>query len=864
MTPIRRWAVTVLALSAVGQALPPANCIAETTLSDGTAKYFRELRKRGLFRLAENYCLERLSRGNLTPAQRVDLTIELSRALADHATVVADPEQTELWDRSRFALNEFLKREPDNPRLLLVEAQAAILPATIGHARRQQAELQPLDGPAAQTAVKSLNDAVERLRALERRIAERLRKSSPRAAGDGELHNFEVRSLGANVRYRLASALIDLAYLSPAESPERAALLLEAQKIAKSVPEAGEDAELVWMGRLAFIECSRLLGDPGRTLKELDVLDRQSPPPDVADRLMAERIRTLMAQKKFAEAAALLDEVERHRGSVPSELPLLGIELPIARWQAQKPAPDAPLPASLLKTLEERLARLKGEGADTVSRAEFLVQQLRDVDQFGPELASVAEKAQSAFSAGRAKEAINLYGEAAALAHSRGRSELAFHFGFTRASIEIKSRNWSDAAADLCELVEQFSGNPKAPEAHLLAAFALGRAYDEKPTPARREEYTRVLDEHRIRYAGSPTFPEATWMLARLNERRGKIAAALELFKSIPRDHKRGPTAQVAVAQCYETILERLREIHEPVDVWQEEAVTALREMLSRSSKPAEWSTENAEIAMRLARILLHEKPAQFAAADKLLVQAGAALGPAKEPAAEATSPDAASPVAATRALVRQLQVISLAGQGRFADARELLRQLSTTSPAELLRILDGIAPLQSGESEDPFHDLGELQLEAALRLGEHRGELAPAEQRRLDECLARAYVAVGQKRRGIEIYEDLLKQAPRDKPLLTAYAELLTRCGNTDCLKKAVTTWRKLEGLCQEAGPEWFAMRYQVCSALFALNETGEACKLVKVTRLVYPDIEDRALQKKFAELEAKCENGKRASAKK
>jgi hypothetical protein len=213
---------------------------------------------------------------------------------------------------------------------------------------------------------------------------------------------------------------------------------------------------------------------------------------------------------------------------------------------------------------------------------------------------------------------------------------------------------------------------------------------------------------------------------------------------------------------------------------------------------------------------------------------------------------------------VRQLQVISLAGQGRFADARELLRQLSTTSPAELLRILDGIAPLQSGESEDPFHDLGELQLEAALKLGEHRGELAPAEQRRLDECLARAYVAVGEKRRGIEIYEDLLKAAPRDKPLLTAYAELLTRCGNADCLKKAVTTWRKLEGLCREATPEWFAMRYQVCTALVALNETSQACKLVKVTRLVYPDIEDGALQKKFAELEAKCENGKSSGAKK
>src|SRR5690242_2325734 len=73
---------------------------AETALSDGTARYFRELRRRGLFRLAESYCLERLSHSRLSPAERADLTLELARALAEHAIVVTDPEQTDLWDRS--------------------------------------------------------------------------------------------------------------------------------------------------------------------------------------------------------------------------------------------------------------------------------------------------------------------------------------------------------------------------------------------------------------------------------------------------------------------------------------------------------------------------------------------------------------------------------------------------------------------------------------------------------------------------------------------------------------------------------------------------------------------------------------------
>jgi predicted Zn-dependent protease len=200
------------------------------------------------------------------------------------------------------------------------------------------------------------------------------------------------------------------------------------------------------------------------------------------------------------------------------------------------------------------------------------------------------------------------------------------------------------------------------------------------------------------------------------------------------------------------------------------------------------------------------------------------------------------------------LQVVSLAGQGKFQEARDMLQKLSATSPPELLRILDGIAPLQSDDREDPFHTLGDLQLEAALRLDRQRSELSAPEQRRLDECLARAYVATRQPARGIEIYEKLLDRAPRDKPLLTAYAELLVKCATKDCLKKALGAWQKLEAMQKAATPEWFALRYQVCRTLVLMDDFTEAGKLLKVTRLLYPKVEDERWQQKFAELEAQC----------
>jgi hypothetical protein len=855
-----RAVLLLLLISAAGFVLPAFAKADPAGLSDSNARYFRELRRRGLFRLAESYSLERLSHEGLSPVERADLTLELARTLAEHANVVSDPEQTELYNRSQSALADFLKQDPENPRRLLLEVQRALLPANIGHARRWLAELSPHDAAARQQAIESLNAAVESLRKAEAQIVERLKKPfAAKGNADGQVRPWELKSLLAHVRFRLGESLLDLAHLHQAGSAERVARLVEAQKALKTVAEMPDDGDLLWMSRFAAVECSRLLGDPERTLRDLDALEKLSPPPDIADRLVAERARVFMAQKKLGDAAALLDQLEREQKSLSGELGFLQIQLKIAEWQAAKPGRDPKVaekvPAQLLKSLADRAARLNREfGGYWGSRADLLIRQLSDTQQYGSELAALVARAQAAFNAGKSTDAVELYGQAAARAFTDRRPELAFQFGFTRASIEIKSQSWVDAAADLLELAEQFPDNPKAAQAHLLAAFALGKSYDEKASRARREEYARVLEEHRKKFASDPTAAEASWMLAELDERRGQYVEALALFKSIPRDHKRGPAAQVAVARVYERILDRLREIGQPAGEWEDEAIDTLRKMLPgvREGAPA-WEVDQAEVAIGLARILLRKRPPQFDAADRLLVHAAktlAAVGPADAP----QTGDLAKRNE-LRALARQLQVVSLAGQERFQEARTLLQQISGTDPAELLTILDGIAPLETDDRRDPFHDLGALQLDAALKLNEHRSKLSAADQRRLDKCLARAYLATGEVRQGRQIYEKLVQKNPRDKVLLTSYAELLVNCGTKECLTDAVTAWRKLEALHEPGSQAWFPVRYELCRTLLLAKETLEADKLLKMTRLVYPKPESEAWQKKFAELETQCE---------
>ncbi|MBI3863790.1 MAG: hypothetical protein HY290_18025, partial [Planctomycetia bacterium] len=179
-------------------------CGDEPVPSESTARYFRELRRRGLFKLAESYCLERLSHSGVSTAERTELTLELARTLAEHANFAGSAEQDELWARSDAALSELLKAEPDNPRRLLLEVQRALLPATVGHSRRLLAELEPYDAAAGKRAAASLHAAVQNLREAEARIVASQRKApGGRAPSGAALRLFELRPLLGHVRLRL-------------------------------------------------------------------------------------------------------------------------------------------------------------------------------------------------------------------------------------------------------------------------------------------------------------------------------------------------------------------------------------------------------------------------------------------------------------------------------------------------------------------------------------------------------------------------------------------------------------------------------------------------------------------------------------
>jgi tetratricopeptide (TPR) repeat protein len=571
------------------------------------------------------------------------------------------------------------------------------------------------------------------------------------------------------------------------------------------------------------------------------------------DRLIGERARLLLDQQRPVDAAKLLSDYRDSKPTLPGELHFLTVESLLELWRIAIEKQQQQLANGLLSqaTAVSDQATREQPGYWAV-RCTMSLEFARESQELGADLAGAIRRARSLFLAGRVDESVASYGEAVLAARTAGKDDVALELGYQRASIQFQSKQYEQSAVSFAELVEHFPTHPRSASAHLLRAYSLGKLFEQQPTPAREAGYRDSLIAHRTQFAADATAVEATWMLANLEEQRQQFTSAVTLYESVPADHRRGPDSAAALARCCEQIIEQARRRDESSAEWETAAIEKLGRIAAAfppEVKPI--SHQQADVALRLARILLQRKQPDFVQADRLLERilitpVSGAVRESADQAASSTAWQRITPAA------QQLRLISLAGQGRRAEAQRVLASLSKQTPAETLAVLDGLMQLAQRVDESVRRDLGEIQLQAARSLEPQRASFNTVQQTRLDECLARAYSATGQPRSAIEIYERLLSRSPNDKTHLKNVASLMITVGTPEALFKARTNWRKLESLSKAGSPEWLEARYQVCRCCFDLKEYSECRKLLTLTRLLYPQIDDAALRERFDRLES------------
>lgn len=821
-------------------------------------RFFDQLRARQLYGLAERYCFEKLARTDLPPTQRIDYAYELSRTFVQHALVAAEDQQAELWDRSLKVLEQTAQQVGTHERKLLLELQQGFVPCARGHALRWQVELVPDDAATRQQALQALATGIDRLTRLDAELKVRLKKPPPRDVGpQDKFVPAEIRGLMLMTEYELGQAYFDTANLLTSENSDRLGTIQEAERWLGVALNADRTGEVGLTSQVLLAGCARLRIEASRALRLLDDVDDASPSTAIRDQVLAERARVLLMQRKPVDAADLLTKALKSRATPPGELVSLRIQVLIELWLAAEANQAGELAAELRSTIDQQLdrARVTNPGY-WAAYCESLVTQARESRTLGTDLAERLRRARGLYSAKQIPAAIAAYAEASQAARQAGRDDVALDLAYTKGSIEIEAANYVEAGKTFDQIVADFPRHTRTPDAHFLAAYALGQVYAASPTRPHREAYTARLEAQRRDYPSHSTSGEATWLLGQLEEKRLQNSAALRLYQQIPATHPRAAVAAAASARCYDRLLQRLRELKQPTQEWEQEAKTRLVPLLPEN--PAtHLSEDQAVLALHLANIVLQSSQPDFAAADKWLewVTRSSVTVSTTKPRTDGTPAPSTTHWPEYSRAAAKLRVVSLAGQGKFPEAESTLAGVAASSPSELLSIIDGLSKLVAQAQDKPQHNLGELQLRAALNLKTQRAQLDPADQQRLDRCVAEAYVAAGRYEQALEPFRELLKTRPQDPDLLNSFALLLMKFGQRGRTEEAQQIWKRLEGQYKSGSRGWFEARYQFIRCELDLGNPDKALKLIGVTKVLFPQLGGPETQQRFQALQQACE---------
>ena len=829
---------------------------------DATARFYEQLRQRQLFGLVESDCLRRLETPSLNERQRSELVLELSRTYAAHAWHTAGAEQDDLWQRASRLIVEHLTRPTATPRRELFETQLALIELGRAEMSLAQSELRPEDRELRQRGLKAVEIAIEQFGVLEKLLGQQVRQNSVVTVPD-KLSPFERRTLWQQIRFRLGVARLTQAKLAADIPADRSTALLAADEWLLPLAQGANNERLTWESQLALAEVARWRGDLDRAAKLLSAFEKtvaEDTPLELRERFVIERLRGMLTARQSAEAASWL--IEQRRSGVlklgdakavavaSPELAYGQIVVELAVWQLAAERGDAKLAGELWDRLTFEVEQLRrDDGGYWAARAQLDWRRERDVQQFGRELAGLVQKARSGFSTLSSDEAIGRFDAAIAVATTRppegGTTNLLLELRDSRATLLFQAKRFEDAAAAFRELAEA-SRHDRSAATHLLWAFCLGKQFENESTDERRAEFVASLRSLRERYSDLPEAAEAAWLLGQTLERQQQFSEAIGLFATVPESHVRHDEAWAGVARCHEQQVSRLRRDAKPTA---EAEAAAIRQLLPvatavletfgsaqpRGSEPhaeREITKPQTELLVRLARLLLEQQPADDKAADRLLEFA----------------------VAHSRdrewlKLAKQLRVVSLAGQRRIDEAERLIESLEAAGPDELLTLLDGVTAVATRSDVGTQRLVAELQLRASQSLSDAVAKLTEPQRLHLMRARAEALAATGQPTKAIAIYQQLIEKSPRDAKLLRMAAELCESLDSKEATQQAKTFWRRLEGSLKAGGLEWLDARWHVIRCCRRLGEQAEADKLLKVTKLLYPDLGGEAMRARFDE---------------
>lgn len=815
-------------------------------------RYFDGLRQRRLYIIAEDYAVELLNGQRLLFDEQAQVTIQLALTLAEHGSHVQQDQRNELWQEAERLLSDFSKTSANNPRLIQVQAELAILPARFGDVFAWESQVFPNDKATQEVASDYFQRAINQIDILESTQFRKQSKPTESEIVDGALSGEEFGELGLKLSYFKAKSRLYLAMFSQ-PSPNKAGQLIDAAQQLETLSKSRIDSIWKERARLLRAKLARYEKEFAAAESILKSLARDPDSANLRDEILAERVRIQIDQGKIDSGLKLItDEISAGR-MISDEVRSVAVEGLIAAWKIADDQGQKELQAELFREALGHHELTRGKWRQLTHARTRVTQQSMEL---GGELASIVHQAQQSYRNGDSGDAVKQFRLAAAVAHRERKQSLAIEYAFTAGSIEVQRQNWAAAAEVFSEIVGQFPDEAKASDAALMKAFAYGQIYLEQPNADSRRDYEEALRETRGKFSGTSAAGEATWMLAAHNEQRLQWTDALEVYRKIDPASTRFDSASLRIAVLYDNILTRLKTIGGPVAEWEDRLVEEIvRIEDSFPDGNVLRSLEQCQASLLIARLLLQHRDRWYGVADQWLERVSKTVDYQHTEASISGTEIDPKWIQVDRA-ASQMRIVSLAGQENLRQARAILLELHKTDPATMLGILVGLTEMTSQIDERYQVELGHLQLEAIQRLNESREILTPQQRSLLDRSHAEAFIAIGNLPEAAEIYVSLLEDSPRNESLIRQLIAVLMKRGKAEDLVEARKWWAKFERMNPSGSEKWIEARLEIAKLDHRVGKTKEAQKLLGVTQALYPKLGSPSLKRDFENFRAEITN--------
>ncbi|QDU63885.1 hypothetical protein Pan216_47660 [Planctomycetes bacterium Pan216] len=777
-----------------------------------TELYLWELERRGLTELLEIYCERGLAAADTPTERRLLLAERLSDSLARRAMTTAETKRrASLWRRSLETIDAELARTDDvrlRRSLQLLRAQRL---AQRGRWTSGWRELLP-----PSEASRAVDDFRESLTLLQQlRPGEANTTSDEDEAPSDGVPDSSLQRLVGNIALSLAEETQET-------SRDRQMLLRQAVKaLSEATSSSGVDmanAEVM----LDLARAQRLLGDDataGRTLATLHE-GRSDLASDDRQRLDGERIALLLERGETDEAQRIL-ESEPERDRQPGWMGLQRVAL----FHAQANRPTSP--------------------AEQVESESDAIGVLDRLEQTGPMQAILQARRLFAAQASKVtKRNPPEWRRAARLFERAGRPEQAAEM-FARAARERSSdqvtlaldaaRNWSEVGQHrkamelLAETSRRVSEESSASRLLWEAARAANRAYAADPSTERMEAYDRLLGEHRERFPDDRRRHDVTFLLGKLRHAEGDFAEAIELWRSIPKEHGLAKHVPTLILEAYRGSLEPL-DATAPM-VTRERAATLVNDLEA-------WVS-----AGTIGRLPMSAKDR----VDAIILRSMILLDPRLDRPREAvelleTLSDDPQGDGESRSRIAPLMLYGKLLQDPRSDVSgDVDKVLAARMPARLegLRLVNEAAlTLPAAERS------GVVAIAKRLASGIRTDELDNDQEREARIELVLTEVLSGNREilaKVASVLEDDIGRSPRAQEAV-AIAGL-----GTSHWTAAAEQLRKMASNLRKTSPLWYRSRLGLIESLRKSGQTEEARRLLTVLETLYPDLGGARLRQRF-----------------